>query len=84
MGPAEYAAFGFRFRPAGERLDLLDEAAGAIRSLLHDGKADSDGAHVWPRDARLEPRLAQRHPPIWIGGIGERRTARIVARHGDG
>ena len=58
----EYAAYGFRFPPAGERLDLLDEAAGAIRSLLHDGKADSDGAHVRLRDARLEPRPVQREP----------------------
>jgi alkanesulfonate monooxygenase SsuD/methylene tetrahydromethanopterin reductase-like flavin-dependent oxidoreductase (luciferase family) len=80
----EYAAYGFRFPPAGERLDLLDEATGAIRSLLHDGKADADGAHVRLRDARLEPRPVQQHLPIWIGGTGERRTARIVARHGDG
>jgi alkanesulfonate monooxygenase SsuD/methylene tetrahydromethanopterin reductase-like flavin-dependent oxidoreductase (luciferase family) len=80
----EYAAYGFPFPPAGERLDLLDEAAGAIRSLLHDGKADADGAHLRLRDARLEPRPVQRHLPIWIGGTGERRTARIVARHGDG
>jgi alkanesulfonate monooxygenase SsuD/methylene tetrahydromethanopterin reductase-like flavin-dependent oxidoreductase (luciferase family) len=80
----EYAAYGFRFPPAGERLDLLDEAAGAVRSLLHDGKADSDGTHVMLHDARLEPRPVQRRVPIWIGGTGERRTARIVARHGDG
>ncbi|HEY6697036.1 MAG TPA: LLM class flavin-dependent oxidoreductase [Acidimicrobiales bacterium] len=81
---AEYVAYGFRFAPVGERLDLLDEAAGAIRSLLHDGKADSAGAHVRLRDARLEPRPLQPQLPIWIGGTGERRTARIVARHGDG
>jgi alkanesulfonate monooxygenase SsuD/methylene tetrahydromethanopterin reductase-like flavin-dependent oxidoreductase (luciferase family) len=80
----EYAAYGFRFPPTGERLDLLDEAAGAIRSLLHDGKAEAAGAHVRLRDARLEPRPVQPHLPVWIGGAGERRTARIVARHGDG
>jgi alkanesulfonate monooxygenase SsuD/methylene tetrahydromethanopterin reductase-like flavin-dependent oxidoreductase (luciferase family) len=81
---AEYAAYGLRFPPAGERLDLLDEAAGAIRSLLHDGKADMAGTHVRLRDARLEPRPVQPHLPIWIGGAGERRTARIAARYGDG
>jgi alkanesulfonate monooxygenase SsuD/methylene tetrahydromethanopterin reductase-like flavin-dependent oxidoreductase (luciferase family) len=80
----EYAAYGFPFPRAGERLDLLDEAAGAIRSLLHDGKADADGPHIRLRDARLEPRPVQPHLPVWIGGTGERRTARIVARHGDG
>jgi alkanesulfonate monooxygenase SsuD/methylene tetrahydromethanopterin reductase-like flavin-dependent oxidoreductase (luciferase family) len=80
----EHAAYGFPFPPAGERLDLLDEAAGAIRTLLHEGKADAAGPHVRLRDARLEPRPVQAHLPIWIGGGGERRTARIVARHGDG
>ena len=81
---AEYAAFGIRFPPVGERLDLLDEAAAAVRALLHEGKADVAGAHVRLRDARLEPRPVQPHLPIWIGGAGERRTARIAARHGDG
>jgi alkanesulfonate monooxygenase SsuD/methylene tetrahydromethanopterin reductase-like flavin-dependent oxidoreductase (luciferase family) len=81
---AEYAAFGIRFPSTRERLDLLDEAAGAVRALLHDGKADVAGAHVRLRDARLEPRPVQAHLPIWIGGAGERRTARIAARHGDG
>jgi alkanesulfonate monooxygenase SsuD/methylene tetrahydromethanopterin reductase-like flavin-dependent oxidoreductase (luciferase family) len=81
---AEYAAFGIRFPPLGERLDLLDEAAAAVRALLHDGKADVAGAHVRLRDARLEPRPVQPHLPIWIGGAGERRTARVAARNGDG
>jgi len=80
----EYAAYGFPFPPVGERLDLLDEAAAAIRTLLHDGKENVAGTHVRLRDARLEPRPLQPLVPIWIGGAGERRTARIVARHGDG
>ena len=81
---AEYAAFGFPFPPAGERLDLLDESAAAVRALLHDGVATLDGAHVQLRDARCEPRPVQEALPIWVGGAGERRTAAIVARHGDG
>jgi F420-dependent oxidoreductase-like protein len=81
---AEYAAYGFPFPPVGERLDLLAEAAAAVRSLLHDGKGDVAGEHVRLRDARLEPRPLQQHLPIWIGGVGERRTAGIAARHGDG
>jgi alkanesulfonate monooxygenase SsuD/methylene tetrahydromethanopterin reductase-like flavin-dependent oxidoreductase (luciferase family) len=81
---AEYRAFGIPFPPVGERLDLLDEAAGAVRALLHDGAATVAGDQVTLADARCEPRPVQARLPIWIGGAGERRTARIVARHGDG
>ena len=35
-------------------------------------------------EARNEPRPVQDALPVWIGGAGERRTARIVAEHGDG
>jgi alkanesulfonate monooxygenase SsuD/methylene tetrahydromethanopterin reductase-like flavin-dependent oxidoreductase (luciferase family) len=81
---AEYLAYGFRFPSVSERLDVLDEAAAAVRGLLHNGKADLAGTHVRLRDARLEPPPLQPDLPIWIGGVGERRTARIVARHADG
>ena len=80
----EYVAYGLPFPPVGERLDLLDEAAATIRSLLREETSNADGAHVRLRDARLEPRPLQAQLPIWIGGAGERRTARIVARHADG
>ncbi|MGH9113831.1 MAG: LLM class flavin-dependent oxidoreductase [Acidimicrobiales bacterium] len=81
---AEYAAYGFTFPPIGERLDLLDETAAAIRSLLRREATDLDGTHIRLTDARLEPRPVQPELPIWIGGAGERLTARIVAQHGDG
>ena len=81
---AEYRAFGIPFPPAGERLDLLDEVAGAVRALLHDGVATVAGRHVRLDGARCEPRPVQHRVPLWIGGTGERRTAAVVARHGDG
>jgi alkanesulfonate monooxygenase SsuD/methylene tetrahydromethanopterin reductase-like flavin-dependent oxidoreductase (luciferase family) len=81
---AEYVAFGIPFPALAERFDLLDEAAAAVRALLHDGVATADGAHVTLRDARLEPRPVQAALPVWIGGAGERRTAACVARSADG
>jgi alkanesulfonate monooxygenase SsuD/methylene tetrahydromethanopterin reductase-like flavin-dependent oxidoreductase (luciferase family) len=80
----EYAAFGIPFPPLGERLDLLAESAAAVRSLLRQEAASVDGRHVTLTDARNEPRPVQAQLPIWIGGTGERRTARVVAESGDG
>jgi alkanesulfonate monooxygenase SsuD/methylene tetrahydromethanopterin reductase-like flavin-dependent oxidoreductase (luciferase family) len=81
---AEYADFGFPFPPAGERLDLLAETAAAVRGLLRDPETSLAGEHVHLTGARNEPRPVQAALPIWIGGAGERRTARIVAEHADG
>jgi F420-dependent oxidoreductase-like protein len=80
----EYAAFGFPFPSAGPRLDLLEESAACVRSLLRDEATDFQGRHFQLTDARLVPRPRQAELPIWIGGGGERRTLRIVARYADG
>jgi len=79
----EYAAYGFPFPGAGPRLDLLEEAAASIRSLLRNETTTFAGEHFQFSDARLEPRPVQAELPIWIGGTGERRTLRIVARYAD-
>jgi alkanesulfonate monooxygenase SsuD/methylene tetrahydromethanopterin reductase-like flavin-dependent oxidoreductase (luciferase family) len=81
---AEYDAFGFAFSSIRARLDLLDESAAAVRSLLRHETTTLDGDQVRLVDARCEPRPVQPDLPIWIGGAGERRTAGVVARHGDG
>jgi alkanesulfonate monooxygenase SsuD/methylene tetrahydromethanopterin reductase-like flavin-dependent oxidoreductase (luciferase family) len=81
----EHRAFALEFGSStGERLGWLDEAAGAIRSLL-DGNVVSSkaGSHYLFDEARLEPRPLQEHLPIMIGGSGERRTLRTVARYAD-
>jgi alkanesulfonate monooxygenase SsuD/methylene tetrahydromethanopterin reductase-like flavin-dependent oxidoreductase (luciferase family) len=81
---AEYHAYGFDFPPLGRRFDLLDESAGAVRSLLRSESSTIAGDRVRLDGARNDPRPVQAALPIWIGGVGERRTARIVARHADG
>jgi F420-dependent oxidoreductase-like protein len=80
----EAGAFGIPFPGVGERMDLLEEAVQALRSLLHEGRADMAGRYVTLRDARNEPRPVQERLPVWVGGGGERRTLRIAARLADG
>jgi alkanesulfonate monooxygenase SsuD/methylene tetrahydromethanopterin reductase-like flavin-dependent oxidoreductase (luciferase family) len=81
----EHRAFGLEFgSTTGERLGWLDEAAGAIRELLDGATVSSKaGDHYRFDEARLEPRPIQPHLPIMIGGAGERRTLRTVARYAD-
>lgn len=78
----DHAAFGFRLPPIRERLDRLDAQSAAIRALL-DGRTHTvDGPWVTMVDAVDEPRPLGPLPLV-IGGSGERRTLRIVARDAD-
>jgi len=80
----EYRAYGIPFPSAGVRLDILEESAECIRSLLRDDSTTFEGEHFTLTDAVCDPKPVQRELPIWIGGGGERRTLRIVARFADG
>ena len=80
----EYRAYGIPFPSAGERLDILEESVQCVRGLLHDEVTDFAGRHFTLTAARCEPRPVQARLPIWIGGGGEKRTLRIVARWADG
>jgi alkanesulfonate monooxygenase SsuD/methylene tetrahydromethanopterin reductase-like flavin-dependent oxidoreductase (luciferase family) len=81
----EHRAFGLEFGSSpGERLTWLEEAAGAIRRLLDGEVVTSEpGGHYHFEELRIEPRPRQAHLPIMIGGSGERKTLRAVARHAD-
>jgi alkanesulfonate monooxygenase SsuD/methylene tetrahydromethanopterin reductase-like flavin-dependent oxidoreductase (luciferase family) len=64
-----------------ERFDRFDEACDVIIGLLSDTTTNFAGRHYQLHGARCEPTPVQRpHPPICIGGTGERRTLRTVAR----
>jgi alkanesulfonate monooxygenase SsuD/methylene tetrahydromethanopterin reductase-like flavin-dependent oxidoreductase (luciferase family) len=82
---AEHTAHGIDFGSGfGERLTWLDESVAACRSLLDGGSVTSDGTgHYRFDDLRLAPLPVQEHLPIMIGGSGEKKTLRTVARYAD-
>jgi alkanesulfonate monooxygenase SsuD/methylene tetrahydromethanopterin reductase-like flavin-dependent oxidoreductase (luciferase family) len=81
----EHKAHGIEFGASpGERLGWLDEAVSAARRVLDGESVTSErGGHYQFDDLRHQPRPIQRHLPIMIGGGGEKKTLRIVAKSAD-
>jgi alkanesulfonate monooxygenase SsuD/methylene tetrahydromethanopterin reductase-like flavin-dependent oxidoreductase (luciferase family) len=80
----EHAAFGIDFGSGfGERLDWLEEALQVIRPLLHGEEVTHAGPRYRADRLRLAPPPIQARMPIMVGGSGERKTLRSVARHAD-
>jgi F420-dependent oxidoreductase-like protein len=81
---AEHQAFDIRLPPLQERFDRLEEGIGVIRSLWSGGPVDRDGQYYRLRGAAAYPRPVQQPgPPLLVGGDGEVRLLRIVARYAD-
>lgn len=80
----EYDAHGIEFPSAGNRLDLLDEYAAVLKSLLGGNAVDFEGRFFHLDGAVCNPAPLRRPMPLWIGGGGEKRTLAITARHADG
>ncbi|HXZ62343.1 MAG TPA: LLM class F420-dependent oxidoreductase [Acidimicrobiales bacterium] len=80
----EHEGLGFDFPPAGERLDRLEEALQICRAMFTEETPSFEGRHYRIRDARNVPAPVQPGgPPILVGGGGEKRTLRLVARYAD-
>ncbi|MEA2536649.1 MAG: hypothetical protein QOF11_883 [Chloroflexota bacterium] len=81
----EHRAHGIDFGSGfGQRLDWLDESVAAIRRILDGGSVTSaPGGRYAFDDLRHQPAPVQRHVPILIGGSGEKKTLRTVAKYAD-
>jgi F420-dependent oxidoreductase-like protein len=80
----ESGAYGIELGTVKERMDRFEEACEVLIGLLSREKTDFAGKFYQLKAARNEPKGPQRpHPPICMGGSGEKRTLRIVAKYAD-
>jgi alkanesulfonate monooxygenase SsuD/methylene tetrahydromethanopterin reductase-like flavin-dependent oxidoreductase (luciferase family) len=79
----EHRAFGLEFGGSpGERLRWLEEAVHIMRGMLH-GERPSGERYYAASEVRNDPLPVQERLPLLVGGGGEKRTLRIVARYAD-
>ena len=79
----EHRAYGFEFPPLKTRFELLEDALVIARQMFtHDG-ARFAGSHFGVDGALNNPRPVRGDIPILVGGSGERKTLRLVARYAD-
>ncbi|HUG47683.1 MAG TPA: TIGR03560 family F420-dependent LLM class oxidoreductase [Candidatus Limnocylindria bacterium] len=80
----EHTAYGLDFGSSpGDRLNRLDEAVELMRTMLDGEPASARGPYYRAHQVRNDPAPVQDRLPILIGGGGERKTLRTVAKYAD-
>src|SRR5215218_4148449 len=79
----EHRLYGWDFPPRAERYARLEDALELLPLMWGPGAPRFDGRTVTVEEAICYPRPLQERIPILVGGSGERRTLRLVARHAD-
>src|SRR3954453_15938975 len=79
----EHRLYGWDFPPLGRRFDLLEDALQLLPLMWGPGAPRFEGRTLTVEEATCYPRPLQERVPILVGGSGEKRTLKLVARHAD-
>ena len=80
----EHEGLGVPFPPTAERFERLEETLQICLQMWGDDTGPYKGKYYELAETLNSPQaLSQPHPPIMIGGMGEKKTLRLVAQYGD-
>lgn len=80
----EHIAYGIPFPEARIRIERMKEAVEIIKKMWTEKKTSYKGKHYEINEAICEPKPVQKpHPPITIGGGGEKLTLKVTAQYAD-